>query len=140
MLYNKINNQKQGGKMNTLKFLKNGSEIHIKEKNKGKFTEYCQGKVTSKCIAKEKRNSNPVIRKGLPLLPMSESGSMNMEEKLNNLIKEGIIKDISFYLKFLCSIRKNLTQEFKSKIKDNINPLLNENNSEFYLYLKLLNE
>lgn len=63
-----------------------------------------------------------------------------MEEKLNNLIKEGNVKDISFYLKFLCSIRKNLTQEFKSKIKDNINPLLNENNSEFYLYLKLLNE
>ena len=68
--------------------------------------------------------------------------AQNMEEKLNNLIKKGNIKDISFYLKFLCSIRKDLTQEFKSKIKDNIINLLsvNEPNSEFYLYLKLLNE
>ena len=30
--------------------LKNGSGIHIKKKNRGKFTEYCGGKVTSKCI------------------------------------------------------------------------------------------
>ena len=68
--------------------------------------------------------------------------AQNMEEKLNNLIKKGNIKDISFYLKFLCSIRKDLTQEFKSKIKDNIINLLSvhEPNSEFYLYLKLLNE
>ena len=29
---------KQGGKMNILEFLKNGSKIHIKAKNKGKFT------------------------------------------------------------------------------------------------------
>lgn len=25
-------------------------EIHIKEKNKGKFTDYCGGKVTNECI------------------------------------------------------------------------------------------
>ena len=44
--------QKQGGKMNILEFLKNGSGIHIKEKNKGKFTSYCGGKVTDECIQK----------------------------------------------------------------------------------------
>lgn len=44
-------------------FLKNGSGIHIKEKNKGKFTSWCGGKVTSECIAKGKRSSNPTIRK-----------------------------------------------------------------------------
>jgi hypothetical protein len=43
-------NFKQGGKMNILEFLKNGSGIHIKEKNKGKFTSYCGGKVTDECI------------------------------------------------------------------------------------------
>jgi hypothetical protein len=42
--------EKQGGKMNILEFLKNGSGIHIKEKNKGKFTSYCGGKVTDECI------------------------------------------------------------------------------------------
>lgn len=54
---------KQGGKMNILEFLKNGSGIHIKEKNKGKFTSYCGGKVTDECIQKGKNSSNPAIRK-----------------------------------------------------------------------------
>lgn len=42
---------------------KKGGEIKIKKKNKGKFTEYCNGKVTSECIARGKRSPNPVIRK-----------------------------------------------------------------------------
>ena len=49
--------------MNIIEFLKNGSGIHIKKKNRGKFTEYCGGKVTSECIAKGKNSSNPTIRK-----------------------------------------------------------------------------
>ena len=55
--------QKQGGKMNILEFLKNGSGIHIKKKNRGKFTSYCGGKVTDECIQKGKNSSNPAIRK-----------------------------------------------------------------------------
>lgn len=42
---------------------KKGNKIHIKKANRGKFTEYCGGKVTSECIARGKRSSNPVIRK-----------------------------------------------------------------------------
>lgn len=45
-----------------LKF-KEGSGIHIKKKNRGKFTEYCGGKVTNECIQKGKSSSNPAIRK-----------------------------------------------------------------------------
>jgi hypothetical protein len=33
-----------------LQLLKNGSGIHIKKKNRGKFTSYCGGKVTDECI------------------------------------------------------------------------------------------
>lgn len=40
-----------------------GGGIHIKPENRGKFTEYCGGKVTSECIAKGKRSSNPAVRK-----------------------------------------------------------------------------
>lgn len=40
-----------------------GGRIHIKPENRGKFTEYCGGKVTSECIAKGKRSSDPAIRK-----------------------------------------------------------------------------
>lgn len=34
---------------------KDGGGIHIKKANRGKFTEYCGGKVTSECIARGKR-------------------------------------------------------------------------------------
>lgn len=44
-------------------FAKNGGPIHIKRKNRGKFTDYCGGKVTSECIARGKRSSSPTIRK-----------------------------------------------------------------------------
>ena len=40
-----------------------GGKIHIKPENRGKFTKYCGGKVTSECIAKGKRSSDPTIRK-----------------------------------------------------------------------------
>lgn len=42
---------------------KNGNKIHIKDKNKGKFTRYCNGKVTNECIQKGKNGSNSIIRK-----------------------------------------------------------------------------
>ena len=49
--------KKQGG------ILSAKSGIHIKKANRGKFTDYCGGKVTSACIAKGKASSNPTIRK-----------------------------------------------------------------------------
>jgi hypothetical protein len=42
--------------------LKKGG-IHIKKKNRGKFTEYCGGKVTEECIRKGKNSSDPTTRK-----------------------------------------------------------------------------
>ena len=46
--------------MNTFK---DGGGIHIKKANRGKFTKYCGGKVTSSCIAKGRRSSSPAVRK-----------------------------------------------------------------------------
>lgn len=40
-----------------------GSKIHIKKKNRGKFTAYCGGNVTSACIAKAKASGNPTLVK-----------------------------------------------------------------------------
>ena len=67
-LYNLFNQpqlqyQKQGGKMNIIEFLKNGSGIHIKKKNRGSFTRWCGGNVTEECIRRGKASSNPKIRK-----------------------------------------------------------------------------
>ena len=47
----------------TLQLLKKGGGIHIKKENRGKFTSYCGGKVTSECIARGKNSPNPAIRK-----------------------------------------------------------------------------
>jgi hypothetical protein len=35
----------------------------IKKENRGKFTKYCDGKVTQKCIDKAKKSNNPTLRK-----------------------------------------------------------------------------
>ena len=44
-------------------YLKKGSGIHIKKKNRGKFTEYCGGEVTNKCIQKAKKSGNSKLVK-----------------------------------------------------------------------------
>ena len=65
-----IPKNRNGSKINFIKgdnpfnlFLKKGNKIHIKKENRGKFTEYCGGKVTEECIRRGKNSSNPVIRK-----------------------------------------------------------------------------
>ena len=44
-------------------YFKKGSGIHIKKKNRGKFTEYCDGKVTPECIDKAKKSGNKKLVK-----------------------------------------------------------------------------
>ena len=56
-----IEGLKQGGKM-IYKF-KKGNKIHIKKANRGKFTDYCGGKVTNECIQRGKNSSDPAVRK-----------------------------------------------------------------------------
>ncbi len=48
--------------MNYIDFMKNGG-IHIKEENKGKFTDYCGGKVTTECINRGKHSPSAAVRK-----------------------------------------------------------------------------
>lgn len=43
--------------------VKKGNKILIKKKNRGKFSEYCGGKVTQKCIDKAKKSPSPTLRK-----------------------------------------------------------------------------
>ena len=42
---------------------KSGGRIHIKPENRGKFTEYCGGKVTDECIQRAKRSGNKKLIK-----------------------------------------------------------------------------
>lgn len=57
------NLQSNSLKLKLVPKFKKGSSIHIKKQNRGKFTEYCGGKVTQECIEKGKHSPDPKIRK-----------------------------------------------------------------------------
>lgn len=96
---------KQGGKMinnNTLNSLreatckvlnipyyKKGNKIHIKKENKGKFTDYCGGKVTEECIQRGKRSKNPAIRKRATFA----ANARKWKHAKGGIFKECILKD-----------------------------------------------
>lgn len=71
--------------------LKKGG-IHIKKKNRGKFTEYCGGKVTEECIARGKRSKNPLTRKRANFASVSRKwkhengGILKAQEGTGNLL------------------------------------------------------
>lgn len=52
-----------GEELPVVKTFAKGGGIHIKKKNRGKFTSYCGGKVTSSCIQRGLHSSNPTTRK-----------------------------------------------------------------------------
>lgn len=82
--------------------LKHGG-IHIKKENRGKFTEYCGGKVTQECIERGKHSSNPTTRKRATFADNArtwkhqEGGFINKfinQDQLNSLSEFGTtIKD-----------------------------------------------
>ena len=56
----KLSNVERG---DAIEAFKKGNKIHIKKENRGKFTDYCGGKVTSECIQRGKNSSDPKIRR-----------------------------------------------------------------------------
>ena len=54
---------------------KSGGGIHIKPENRGKFTEYCGGKVTDECIQRAKRSGNKKLIKRAVFAQNSRSWS-----------------------------------------------------------------
>lgn len=46
-----------------INYYKGGGAIHIKKENRGKFTDYCGGKVTESCISQGKNSSSSAVRK-----------------------------------------------------------------------------
>lgn len=53
----------EDGSVDCILKCKNGHKIHIKKKNRGTFTKYCNGKVTNECIQRGKNSPDPKIRK-----------------------------------------------------------------------------
>lgn len=48
---------------NYIDYLKEGYKIHIKKSHRGRFIQYCNGKVTNECIARGKRSPSAKVRK-----------------------------------------------------------------------------
>ena len=69
------NNNNQTFTQQFLNYYKKGGSIHIKKKNRGKFTEYCGGEVTNECIQKAKKSKNPTLRKRATFAANSRSWS-----------------------------------------------------------------
>lgn len=73
-------------------FLKSGSKIHIKKSQRGSFTRYCNGKVTSECIRRGKNSPDPRIRKKATFAANArkwkhaEGGIINKYASGNNLV------------------------------------------------------
>lgn len=64
--------------MNYIDFMKNGG-IHIKKENRGKFTDYCGGKVTTECIQRGKNSPSATIRKRATFAQNARSWSKHEE-------------------------------------------------------------
>lgn len=73
--------------INFIGLYKQGSGIHIKEKNKGSFTEYCGGKVTDECIQRAKKSKNPTLRKRATFAANSRSWSK--KHQLGGIVEAG---------------------------------------------------
>ena len=82
---------------NILQFLKYGG-IHIKKKNKGKFTDYCNGKVTQECINRGKHSSNPITRKRATFADNVRHFKHKLGSKLNRFQQGGSF-DVVEYIK-----------------------------------------
>ena len=87
-------------------YLKKGKGIHIKKKNRGKFTEYCGGKVTDECIQRAKKSKNPKLRKratfaanarkwkhagGGALVPITSFGHLLIHGAMESALSYGIM-------------------------------------------------
>ena len=64
--------------MNYIDFMKTGG-IHIKKGNRGKFTDYCGGKVTTECIQRGKNSPSATIRKRATFAQNARSWSKHEE-------------------------------------------------------------
>ena len=105
---------------NILQFLKKGSGIHIKPKNRGKFTKYCQGKVTDECIRKAKSSGNPTLVKRATFAQNSRKWK---HQKGGYIIKsqEGTKFNFSKITDFLNSDQGELAIQGISQIMNRIN-------------------
>ena len=94
--------------MNDIEFYKKGNKIYIKKKNRGKFTDYCGGKVTDECIQRGKNSSDPKIRKRATFA----ANARTWKHQLG-----GVIKAIKLVPKQMATFNKQVSRLAPQEIK-----------------------
>ena len=131
--------------MNYIEFLKSGQKIKIKKENRGKFTEYCGGKVTQECIDKGKKSSSSKIRKQAVFAENARSwnkdtkkyqtGGYFYDSNRSDLNNESPIESFNFneMMRKLFNRYNQIEESFKKNIQsdsdwDEIDKILSDNN------------
>lgn len=70
---------------------KKGSKIKIKKQNKGKFTDYCGGKVTQECINRGKNSPSATIRKRATFADNARKWKHQEGGKINRFDEGGVM-------------------------------------------------
>lgn len=100
---------------NYIDYLKEGSSIHIKKKNRGKFTDYCGGKVTAECIARGKNSPSATIRKRATFA----ANARKWKHENGGIVKASMGTNLFIGLGREVSRNLNLTDEqYKQAIED----------------------
>lgn len=76
---------------------KKGSKIKIKKQNKGKFTDYCGGKVTQECINRGKNSSSATIRKRATFADNARKWTKKHQEGGPIFFEDGTLNPESLY-------------------------------------------
>lgn len=101
-----------------------GGGIHIKKKNLGTFTKYCDGKVTQACIDKAKRSGNKKLIKRAVFAENSRKWAKKHQEgglftKLGNAIIKGMNNSGNYMV-----VPEKEASTLAKKIYNSVNPVL----------------
>lgn len=103
-------------------YLKKGSEIHIKKKNRGKFTEYCGGEVTNKCIQKAKKSGNSKLVKRAVFAQNARKWKHKEGGELERVSKKKLIKRETGFVnkRPVPGLLSNVTSKKKQKAEEGV--------------------
>lgn len=109
-------------------YLKKGKGIHIKKKNRGKFTEYCGGEVTDECIQKAKKSGNSKLVKRAVfaqnarkwkhaqggIIKYQGGGGFNPPTKVNLTDEQKMLKETNpqEFVKLLPALRRQTQRDY----------------------------
>lgn len=119
----------------SIPYNKKGNKIHIKKENEGKFTAYCNGKVTNACIQKGKNSSDPKIRKRATFVANARAWNYVQKHQWGGMVKLArpllgkVLRAFKFKPKYLVDVNHNVgtkVNQINPLTKDEITKAFNQ--------------